>query len=852
MPRPPLVPPTGARLDADTAPRGYRVRLEVDPAQASFRGQVTVELDLAAARDHLWLNARGLTVEQATLEVAGATTAVAVTEVAERELIGFDLMGPVRGAARLTVAYRGSVTDDVLGLFRQRVGDHWYLYSQFEAMHARGAVPCFDEPSVKVPWQVTLVVPPGQVAVANTPEVARAVAGDGRLVIDFAPTPPMASYLLAIAVGPFDVVEVGPVGRAAVPARILVPAGRAADAAAMASQTPRVVAALERYFDRALPLAKLDQVVVPTFPGAMENLGLVTYGEEWVLASPVLSMAEARRGYLSIAGHELAHQWIGNLVTMAWWDDLWLKEALAAWLATKVVSELDPRRDLITLQRRAWLAAMERDRSPRAAAIRRSIATSDEADLAFDALTYDKGAALLAMFERAAGADRFRAAVRGFIADHADRTVTAADFARALATAEPAIAQALGDFIDQPGLPQVELALACDGAPAAVATVTRARTGDLAAAPATWRFPVCVRFPDSERGGAVGERCGWVAGAGGRVELGVAGCPAWLVGGAGGIGYYRLGYDRALAAALGEHLLEVPVIDRSALAASVIGGLATGQVEVGAALTWVERLLAGPDRRDTLAAVELVVAIDALVGPAQRPRWQAWLRTRLAARARAAGLRARIGETEVAASARRGLVGVAGLIAAEPAVIARGEAAVREWLDGGTALAGPELGLALQLAAAGRDQSLFARMVARMLTADRATRRLLVTALAAASEPATIERALGLAVSDRLAAAEAVELLGGLLARPAAHDLTWAALAAPASSLTGRLPPDAWPALAYRTAALCTAAQRDALAPAFADRGVEPVLAHAAEQIDRCIADRARHAAALAAVLGGP
>lgn len=874
-----MVAPPGPRLSPDVAPTGYRLTLEVDPDQPSFRGAVTIDVAFATATEQLWLDARDLEIEQATLEVDGRVTPLTVTTVAARELVGLELGRPVVGPARVTLAYRGPVlADDVVGLFRQQVAGTWYLFSQFEAMHARRAVPCFDEPGWKVPWQVTLVVPPGLVAAANAPEAERVTRPDGRVEVRFAPTPPMVSYLLAIAVGRFDVVDVGPVGRAAVPARILVPAGRAADAAVIAAETPRVVAALEAFFDRPLPLAKLDSMAVPSFPGAMENLGLVAYASELLLASPARPVADLRREYLAIAAHELAHQWFGNLVSLTWWDDLWLNESFATWLAARLLGDLDPRRDLLTERRRSRATAMARDLRPRAPAVRRAVATSAEADAAFDPLAYDKGATVLAMFERAMGADRFRAAVRGFIAAHAGGSATAAEFGAALAVADPAVAAGLTSFLDQPGVPRVALALDCTGRPAAVATVSRALAvapmvskpgwgptpagaigrwaGPGAGGAATWQFPLCVRFPDASHAGAVAERCGWLAGDAGRVELGTASCPTWLVGDAGGAGYYQVAYPPALARILQDRLGEVPVVDRGTLAAGVIAELSGGRTDVATALAWAERLLAAPDRHDAITAIELLQAVDDQVGADLRPRWQAWLRARLGPRARAAGLEAKVGETAAAAAARQSLIALAGLVAGEPALIAHGEAATRAWLDGKGSLRGDDLALALRLAAAGRDPVLFGRLRATLATTtDRSTRRMLIAALASATAPPLIEHALEAALTDPLDPFEVVDLLGELLDNPAAEDRVWAALVQSPAGLASRLPAAAWPLLAARTEHLCTPAQRAEVEASFgpragADQGVALALADALEAIDDCVARRAHHAAGAAAALG--
>jgi alanyl aminopeptidase len=345
---PPPTPPSGWRLPAGVTPTAYRLALAVDPAADHFTGEVEIELAIAAPTRVIWLHAAALTIASASIVAGGATQPATIVDDAAHERIGVVVPTPLAaGPATVTLAYRGEVTDDdAVGVFRQEVEGRTYLFTQFQANYARRAAPCFDEPGWKTPWLVEVTAPAGLVVLGNTAAV-RTELVDGRQVVGFAPTAPLPSYLVALAVGPFELVDVGPVGQAAVPTRIATPVGRAAEAAAAARFTPRAVAALEAYLGRPLPLTKLDLVAAPTLFGAMEHPGLVTFAAEILLEDPARPSFAGRRQLRQTVAHELAHQWFGNLVTPAWWDDLWLSEALASWLGERTARAVEgPRRRL--------------------------------------------------------------------------------------------------------------------------------------------------------------------------------------------------------------------------------------------------------------------------------------------------------------------------------------------------------------------------------------------------------------------------------------------------------------------------------------------------------------------------
>ena len=393
----PPTPPADLRVPAGVAPLGYRLRLTIDPAQPRFDGEVAIDLAVTATTDVVWLHADALVVDAATLADGAA---LAVIPDPDHQRIGLWRGAPLPARTTVQVRYHGTIVDDdPMGLFRQRHGTDRYVYTQMEGVFARRVVPCFDEPGFKVPWQLTIVAPAGLTVVANTPEASRTAAGATQEVT-FAPTPPTASYLIAVAVGRFEAVTIGPVGRAAVPARVLTPAGLSAWAAAAAAATPGVVAQLEAYFDRPLPLAKLDLVAVPQFFGAMENPGLITFAAATLLDDPARPSRDGQRGMRATLAHELAHQWFGDLVTPRWWDDLWLNESFATWMAAELTGIDDDDGDAVIGARGAVERAMRADALPSARPLCRPIAGGLDVDDSFDAIAYEKGGALLAMFER--------------------------------------------------------------------------------------------------------------------------------------------------------------------------------------------------------------------------------------------------------------------------------------------------------------------------------------------------------------------------------------------------------------------------------------------------------------------
>ena len=529
-------PPAPQFLLPDVAqPRHYGIDLTIVPTRSTFRGVASIDLELKQPVSSLWLNGKDLTVESAVLR-AGTSQFAAETVAAGGEFLGFTLpqtAGP--GLAHLEIHYRGRLDDkSTVGIFRKRSAGDWYVFTTFTPIEARRAFPCFDEPRYKARWELTLHVKQKSVALANTQEVSEREEPGGMKRVAFAPTAPLPSYLIAFAVGPFEIVEAGRAGKNRIPIRIVTPRGRAAEAAAARAATPQLLERLEEYTGIPYPFDKLDQVaLIAGAFGAIENPGLITYRQQVLLAnSPRMR---------STIAHELAHQWFGNLVTMPEWEDVWLSEGLATWMAGKMMDEEQPP------VRRGVLAAAARDRIMKidvalhTRVVREPMSSREQMRAVYGPLVYEKGAAALRMLETWLGEEPLRAGIRHYLTEHQFATATASDFAAAVGQAARRDVRAvLSGLLDQPGVPVVTAELHCDsGSPRMVLRQDRQVS-----------MPVCVKAE------GVPGRC--VVMEDREASLPLPSCPSWLFANAGASGYYRSMLGPELFAALerraAEHL----------------------------------------------------------------------------------------------------------------------------------------------------------------------------------------------------------------------------------------------------------------------------------------------------------
>ena len=521
-PRPPLVTPTATvaaplppppapradgRLPPTARPLRYALRLEIDPRKDSFRGAEDVLLDVLEPTAHLVLDARGEKVRSATLgggseRIPLETTTRASHGALEPDEMVFsaDRVVP-KGRATLTIEYDAPFGNTLAGLYRARDAGDTYAFTQFEAADARRAFPCFDEPGYKTPFDVSLTVPTGMVALSNGVEISRTPKGDDTTFV-FSTTAPLPTYLVAFAVGNFDLVE-GP--KTTPPIRFVTTHGRGAYAKNALKVAEDVVPLLAKYFGIAYPYDKLDLVAVPDFgAGGMENAGLITFRDDAVLIDDAASVRQ-KRGLVGLMTHELAHQWFGDLVTMKWWDDLWLNEGFATWTTYKIDSEYMPELGSKTDAAASATYIMDEDGLASARAIRQPVASVGQAMEAFDGITYQKGAAVLRMIEHYVGDDAFQRGVHAYLKGHAFGNATADDLLSAIDAASGKDASGLArPYLDRPGVPLVVVDSVDCGKTSVTLAAHEAQWAPLGASfagappppPPPWKVPFCAEPDD--------------------------------------------------------------------------------------------------------------------------------------------------------------------------------------------------------------------------------------------------------------------------------------------------------------------------------------------------------------------
>ena len=323
-------------------------------------------------------------------------------------------------------------------------------------------------------------------------------------VVKFKESKPLPSYLVALAVGQFDIVDAGKVGKT--PLRIITPHGKAANAKYAVEAIPQLLKLLEDYFGIPYPYEKLDSIAMPISNFAMENAGLITYGETTLLAKPEEDSINRQRGCAIVTAHEMAHQWFGDLVTTAWWDDIWLNEAFATWMENKIVREWKPEWHIDVTVVNDRLFAMREDSLLATRKIRQPIESNNDIANAFDGITYQKGAAVIQMFETWIGQDKFRKGIQLYLKQHTWGNATAKDFEAAISSAAGHnIAPAFDSFLNQAGVAEISVALDCTSKPKLELAQKRLLPiGSQGSSQQSWMIPVCVAY---ESGGVMHHQC---------------------------------------------------------------------------------------------------------------------------------------------------------------------------------------------------------------------------------------------------------------------------------------------------------------------------------------------------------
>jgi aminopeptidase N len=556
------------QLPRTAIPHHYAITVTPHAERLAFDGAVAIDVQVIKAASQLVLNAADLEVAKATITQAGKPPITArIATDADAQTVSLDFgrsLAP--GRYRLDIAYSGKINTQANGLFaldyKNKEGkDARAVFTQFEAADARRFVPSWDEPDYKATFDLTARVPAAEMAVSNMPAAASKAIGGGLKEVRFQTTPTMSSYLLFFATGDFDRIS-KPVGDKEV--GIVMSRGNGDKAQLALDAEAQILPYYDEYFGTPYPLPKLDNVAGPgqsQFFSAMENWGAIFTFERVLLNDPAITSEAGRQAIFGVEAHEMAHQWFGDLVTMAWWDDLWLNEGFASWMATKATQHFHPDwgAELDVVDSRE--AAMRLDSFKSTHPIVQTVRTVEQANQAFDSITYEKGESVLSMLEAFAGPEVWRQGIRTYIKTHAYRNTRTTDLWSAVEGAgATGLVDVARDFTTQPGIPLIQVGPAqCVGGKT-IATVTQSQFSndqrvEAAARPQSWKVPV-----RTSAGGA--PVLALTTGPTGRIEA--PGCGPLLVN-AGQTGYYRTLYQPAQAQALAATFPQLSTVDQLGL-----------------------------------------------------------------------------------------------------------------------------------------------------------------------------------------------------------------------------------------------------------------------------------------------
>jgi aminopeptidase N len=748
-------------LPDSVVPLHYELALAPDAESLTFTGKAAITIDVVAAGPTITLNAAGLTFDHAAID-GGADAGVSLDQALGRATLTLgQTVAP--GQHVLSIEYHGPIGRTTVGFFAMDYsgpdGPRRTLATNFEPAYARALLPCWDEPARKATFTVSIDVPKDHMAVSNMPIAQVTSLSPTMQRVRFQQTPKMSTYLLFAGVGDFERVERRVDG---VDVGVVVKRGDTGKAAYALDQAGKLLHYYNDYFGIGYPLPKLDLIAAPgeIDGGSMENWGAIFYSQDEVLFDPGNSTEKDRQTVFEVVAHEMAHQWFGDLVTMAWWDDLWLNEGFAQWMETYAADDLHPEWETGLQAAAVFEKGRQADAVPSTHPVVQEVDTADQAEQAFDAITYDKGAAIITMINGYVGRDRFRAGVRRYMRKHAFGNTVDTDLWGLMQQA--AGLPILGiekDFTRQEGVPLVSVSRTANGArlvqtrfaddPATLASV----------APQRWRLPLAVGTIDGPKPYILVQ---------GAAQL--AQRPPLLVN-AGQLGYARLLYRGETFDALRPHLAELHAVDQLGLlndgwALTLAGDAPASRVMDLAALlpaganpiVW-NRLLEVfgnldqhySDGRERAAYRRFVLGLLAPVAARTGSRGSA------GGAANVEILRGQLQETQ-------GRLGDAGVIASARAQLqsAAGTAA--------------ELRTAVNIVAAQADATTFDLLLSRARqTRDPLEKARLFQALAGVADPALARRMIDIAFSDQVPAGSSEGLLLGIARwHP---DLAWEVLA---------------------------------------------------------------------------
>jgi len=785
----PYAEASSGRLTTDIRPILQSVHFRIDPSGPDYSGSTLITLEADKEIADFSLHADGIEISDLRLGDKGAP--IAVEYSIDGDLLTVTPSRPLApGRYALAIDFSNEFNTQAVGLYRMESEGLGYAYTQFEASDARKAFPSFDEPAFKIPFQFTITARESDEVVTNTP-VRSETRNEGWKTVEFAVTKPLPTYLLALAVGPM---ESAPIPDLSIPGRIYTPKGMSGLTGYAGAMVAPILEWQQSYFGMAYPYEKLDFIAIPEYwPGAMEHPGAITFSDQLILLDEDNVSASQKRYAALVIAHELAHQWFGNLVTLEWWDDLWLNESFADWFGDKTTGALFPETRNELYELRSVNAVMNTDTRVTSEPIRQPV--NNPADMLTNVgLAYNKGKSVIGMFERWIGPESFRKGVNAYLRQNAWGNASAAQFWSALGKAAGAdVAASMETFLEQPGVPLIEARIEGDKI-----RIRQSRFENYGAElpDQTWRIPVGLRFASE---GRVMEKTVLLQDSEMDVEIDGIGAFDWVMPNADGAGYYRwsIGDEAIQAIAPGA---EKVLTDRERV--SFLGNLGA-QLDAGlmGGGTYMRALGAFARDSEPLVVSAVITELDGVndtfVTPDLEEAFADYLGKTLSPAVDRFGIEAKPGEDEAVAGFRPRLLYWLGRVAEDEAVVTWARSTTARYMDKPMSVDPGLASVALRITAKHGDQELFGRFVKHFEAAQNpAERANFLRVLGAFDDPAIQQKALSYSLTGPLRPNEMFDIPGEIFTAREGGDVVFEWLTANYQAVAKRMPPLFLPFLA--------------------------------------------------------
>ena len=763
------------RLPGGAFPQHYTLTVNINFSNNTFDGDETINLNLTKPTNTITLNALEIDFHNVSVTAAGQTQTAKVSLDEKNEQATFTVPNQLpAGPAKVHILYTGQLNDKLRGFYLSTYKGRKYEVSQMESTDARVAFPCFDEPAYKATFDITAIVDKGDTAISNGEIVSDTPGPGDQHTIKFATSPKMSSYLVALTVGDWKCVSDHTDG---VKVSVCTVPGQENLAAFPLAAVKAILHYYDSYYGIKYPLPKLDNIAVPDFQaGAMENWGAIIYRETALLVDEKTASVGMKQGVAETIAHEMAHQWFGDLVTMEWWDDIWLNEGFATWMTPHPLAQWKPEwmqsQDVVAEADRA----MDDDSVQNTRPIHQEAETRAEIEQLFDGIAYGKSAAVLHMLESYLGPDTFRAGVNLYLKEHAYGNATAADFWSAMARAsKKPIDEIMPTFVLQPGVPYVGVDAKCEGGNTRL-TLSQKRYFDTPASfnqpnGQIWQIPVCAKGIDGSSSGS--QQCFLLTQR--EQQFTLKGCSRFVFPDSNALGYYRFGYDSAALRELGSGVESaLTPEERIALMGNEWALMRIGKHSVG------DYLALGAQFKNTPGAVLLMsfghnldAINDRLVTDADRPEFQTWLRTTFSPMLQQLGYNGRPNDTPEEKQKRAVLFEGLGNLADDPQVIQQAQTMVQQYMKAPGSLDGSMVRPVLAVAARHGDAQLYAEFKTQMQKATSPEQYYsYFYSLPEFPEPALTKETLDSTLTPAVRGQDLYVLIG-LLRNPITQDATW-------------------------------------------------------------------------------